>query len=86
MGIICPCKLWKLSPALEDIPKHTPPRLGTLVHLKGVKSLIYKHSIVVLIFQGTQRKAYKNIYLMLAAGIETTRTHSKQKRAQIARP
>ena len=41
-------------------------QLGTLVHLK---SLIYKHSIIVLIFQGTQRKTY-NICLMLAAGIE----------------
>ncbi len=34
------------------------------------KSLIYKHSIIILIFQGTQRKAYKNICLMLAVGIE----------------
>lgn len=51
-------------------------QLGTLVHLK---SLIYKHSIIVLIFQGTQRKAYKYIRLVLAAGIEPTRTHSKQK-------
>ena len=42
-------------------------QLGTLVHLK---SLIYKHSIIVLIFQGTQRKAYKYIRLVLAAGIE----------------
>lgn len=81
MGIICPCKLWKLSPALEDIPKRTPPRLGTLVHLKGVKSLIYKHSIVVLIFQGTQRKAYKNICLMLAAGIEPAKPEQAKKGA-----
>lgn len=42
------------------------------------KSLIYKHSIIILIFQGTQRKAYKNICLMLAAGIE------QAKRAQPA--
>ena len=47
-------------------------QLGTLVHLKGVKSLIYKHSIIILFFQGTQRKAYKNICLMLVAGIEDT--------------
>lgn len=80
MGIICPCKLWKLSPALEDIPKHTPPRLGTLVHLKGVKSLIYKHSIVVLIFQGTQRKAYKYM-LMLAAGIGPAKPEQAKKGA-----
>lgn len=44
-------------------------RLGILLHLKRRKSLIYKHSIIVLIFQGTQRKAYKYIRLMLAAGI-----------------
>nr|DAW99256.1 MAG TPA: hypothetical protein [Bacteriophage sp.] len=54
MGIICPCKSRKLSPDLENPPERTPPRLGTLVHLKGVKSLIYKHSIIILIFQGTQ--------------------------------
>nr|DAM13258.1 MAG TPA: hypothetical protein [Bacteriophage sp.] len=54
MGIICPYKLWKLSPVLEDIPERTPPRLGTLVHLKRCKSLIYKHSIIILIFQGAQ--------------------------------
>nr|DAU14637.1 MAG TPA: hypothetical protein [Caudoviricetes sp.] len=59
MGIICPCKSWKLSPVLENSTERTPPQLGTLVHLK---SLIYKHSIVILIFQGTQIKAYKNIY------------------------
>lgn len=53
-GIICPCRLWKLSPALEDIPERTLSQLGTLVHLKGIKSLIHKHSIIVLIFQGTQ--------------------------------
>ena len=79
MGIICPYKLWKLSPVLENLPERTPPQLGTLVHLKGAKSLIYKHSIIILFFQGTQIKAYKNIYLMLAAGIEPARTHSKQK-------
>ena len=28
---------------------------------KRRKSLIYKHSIIILIFQGTQRKAYKNM-------------------------
>ena len=82
MGIICPCKLWKLSPVLEDIPERTPPQPGTLVHLK---SLIYKHSIIILIFQGTQRKAYKNICLMLAAGIEPVKPE-QAKRAQIVRP
>nr|DAO69536.1 MAG TPA: hypothetical protein [Bacteriophage sp.] len=59
MGIICPCKLWKLSLDLEDVPEHTPLQLGTLVHLKRRKSLIYKNSIIILIFQGTQRKVYK---------------------------
>lgn len=78
MGIICPCKLWKLSPDLEDIPERTPPRLGTLVHLK---SLIYKHSIIVLIFQGTQRKAYKYIHLVLAAGIEPAKPEQAKKGA-----
>ena len=53
-------------------------QLGTLVHLK---SLIYKHSIIILIFQGTQRKAYKNICLMLAAGIEPAKPE-QAKRAQ----
>lgn len=80
MGIICPCKLWKLSPALEDTPERTPPRLGTLVHLKGTKSLIHKHSIIILFFQGTQIKAYKNI-LMLAAGIEPTKPQQAKKGA-----
>lgn len=78
MGIICPYKLWKLSPVLEDIPERTPPRLGTLVHLK---SLIHKHSIVALIFQGTQTKAYKNICLMLAAGIEPVKPEQAEKGA-----
>lgn len=78
MGIICLCKLWKLSPDLEDIPERTPPRLGTLVHLK---SLIYKHSIIVLIFQGTQRKAYKYIHLVLAAGIEPAKPEQAKKGA-----
>lgn len=78
MGIIRLCKLWKLSPDLEDIPERTPPRLGTLVHLK---SLIYKHSIIVLIFQGTQRKAYKYIHLVLAAGIEPAKPEQAKKGA-----
>ena len=78
MGIICLLSCWKLSPALGT-PERTPHRLGTLVHLKGVKSLIYKHSIVVLIFQGTQRKAYKNICLMLAAGIEPAKPKQAKK-------
>ena len=80
MGIICPCKSWKLSPVLENSTERTPPRLGTLVHLK---SLIYKHSIIVLIFQGTQRKAYKYIRLVLAAGIEPVKPE-QAKRAQPA--
>lgn len=53
-------------------------QLGTLVHLK---SLIYKHSIIVLIFQGTQIKAYKNICLMLAVGIEPTKPQQAKKGA-----
>lgn len=48
---------------------------------KKRKSLIYKHSIVVLIFQGTQRKAYKNICLMLAAGIEPVKPEQAKKGA-----
>ena len=80
MGIICPYKLWKLSPVLEDIPERTPPRLGTLVHLK---SLIYKHSIIVLIFQGTQRKTY-NICLMLAAGIEPVKPEQAKRVEAVA--
>lgn len=78
MGIICPCKSWKLSPVLENPPERTPPQLGTLVHLK---SLIYKHSIIVLIFQGTQRKAYKYIRLVLAAGIEPAKPEQAKKGA-----
>ena len=81
MGIICPYKLWKLSPVLENLPERTPPQLGTLVHLKGVKSLIHKHSIIVLIFQGTQRKAYKYIRLVLAAGIEPAKPEQAKKGA-----
>lgn len=53
-------------------------QLGTLVHLK---SLIYKHSIIVLIFQGTQRKAYKYIRLVLAAGIEPAKPEQAKKGA-----
>nr|DAE56228.1 MAG TPA: hypothetical protein [Bacteriophage sp.] len=85
MGIICPYKLWKLSPILENSPERAAP-IGYTCTPKRRKSLIHKHSIIILIFQGTQRKAYKNICLMLAAGIEPTRTHSKPKRAQIVRP
>lgn len=51
---------------------------------KKRKSLIYKHSIVVLIFQGTQRKAYKNICLMLAAGIEPAKPQQAKKGATCA--
>ena len=50
---------------------------------KGIKSLIYKHSIIILVFQGTQRKAYKNICLMIVAGIKPARNHSKPKRADL---
>ena len=56
---------------------HTAPT-GALVHLK---SLIYKHSIIILIFQGTQRKAYKNICLMLAAGIKPAKPEQAKKGA-----
>ena len=66
---------------MKNPPEHAPPQLGTLVHLKGVKSLIYKHSIIILIFQGTQRKAYKNICLMLAVGIEPTKPQQVKKGA-----
>lgn len=81
MGIICPYKLWKLSPVLEDIPERTPPQLGTLVHPKRRKSLIYKHSIIILFFQGAQRKAYKYM-LMLAAGIEPAKPEQTKKGVQ----
>ena len=56
-------------------------QLGTLVHLKN---LIYKHSIIVLIFQGTQRKAYKYIRLVLAAGIEPAKPQQAKKGADCA--
>ena len=42
---------------------------------------MYKHSIIILIFQGTQRKAYKNICLMLAAGIEPAKPQQAKKGA-----
>lgn len=71
----------EVSPTLENIPERTPPRLGTLIHLKGVKSLIHKYGIVVLIFQGTKRKAHKNICLMLAAGIEPAKPQQAKKGA-----
>ena len=48
---------------------------------KRRKSLIYKHSIVILIFQGTQRKAYKYIRLVLAAGIEPAKPEQAKKGA-----
>ena len=48
----------------------------------GIKSLIYKHSIIILFFQGTQIKAYKNICLMLAAGIEPVKPQ-QAKRAEL---
>lgn len=64
-------------------PKHAA-QLGVLVHLKRRKSLIYKHSIIILIFQGTQRKAYKNICLMLAAGIEPAKPQQAKKGATCA--
>ena len=48
---------------------------------KKAQSLIYKHSIIVLIFQGTQRKAYKNICLMLAAEIEPAKPQQAKKGA-----
>lgn len=76
-----PVELLKAVASSGELPERTPPRLGTLVHLRGCKSLIYKHSIIILIFQGTQRKAYKNICLMLAAGIEPVRTKQAKKGA-----
>lgn len=48
---------------------------------KKAQSLIYKHSIIILFFQGTQIKAYKNICLMLAAGIESIKTRQAKKGA-----
>lgn len=55
----------------ESTRTHAAP-IGYTCTPKRRKSLIYKHSIIVLIFQGTQRKAYKNICSMLVAGIEDT--------------
>lgn len=46
-----------------------------------MKSFIYKHSIIILFFQGAQTKAYKNIYLMLAAGIEPAKPQQAKKGA-----
>ena len=37
---------------------------------KGIKSLIHKHSIIILIFQGTQIKVYK--YIINACGWNRT--------------
>lgn len=76
-----PVELLEAVASSGELPERTPPRLGTLVHLRRCKSLIYKHSIIILIFQGTQRKAYKNICLMLAAGIEPVRTKQAKKGA-----
>lgn len=74
--------LVELSPVLADSPEHACAPTRYTCTPKSAKSLIYKNSIIILIFQGTQRKAYKYIYLMLAAGIEP----AKPKRAQIVRP
>lgn len=70
-----PVELLKAVASSGELPERTPPRLGTLVHLRGCKSLIYKHSIIILIFQGTQRKAYK--YANASAGIEPTQSPKK---------
>jgi hypothetical protein len=48
---------------------------------KKAQSLIYKHSIIILFFQGTQRKAYKYIRLVLAAGIEPAKPEQAKKGA-----
>lgn len=57
------------------------PTRYTCTPKKGIKSLMYKHSIIVLIFQGTQRKAYKYICLMLAAGTEPVKPQQAKKGA-----
>lgn len=67
----------------ESTRTHAAPTEYTCTP-KRRKSLIYKHSIIVLIFQGTQRKTY-NICLMLAAGIEPVKPE-QAKRAQPVRP
>lgn len=78
MGIICPCKLWKLSPDLEDIPERAAPTRYTCTP-KSAK-VLYKHNIIVLIFQGTQRKAYK--YANASAGIEPTQSPKKRQKGR----
>ena len=40
---------------------HAAPAGYTCTPKKGIKSLIHKHSIIILIFQGTQTKLYNNI-------------------------
>ena len=64
----------------ESTRTHAAP-IGYTCTPKRRKSLIYKHSIVILIFQGAQRKAYKNICLMLAAGIEPAKPEQAKKGA-----
>lgn len=64
----------------ESTRTHAAP-IGYTCTPKRCKSLIYKHSIIILIFQGTQRKAYKNICLMLAVGIEPTKPQQVKKGA-----
>lgn len=59
---------------------HAAPTGYTCIPKKAQKAL-YKHSIIILIFQGTQRKAYKNICLMLAAGIEPVKPEQAEKGA-----
>lgn len=64
----------------ESTRTHAAP-IGYTCTPKRRKSLIYKHSIIILFFQGTQRKAYKYIRLVLAAGIEPAKPEQAKKGA-----
>lgn len=72
-----PVELLEAVASSGELPERTPPRLGTLVHLRGCKSLIYKHSIIILFFQGTQIKAYK--YANACGWNRTSQTTASQK-------
>ena len=78
-----PLQVVEAVASFEESTRTHAAQLGTLVHLK---SLMYKHSIIILFFQGTQRKAYKYIHLMLAAGIEPAKPQQAKKGAQNVRP
>lgn len=63
----------------ESTRTHAAP-IGYACTPKKAQSLIYKHSIIILFFQGAQRKAYKYM-LMLAAGIEPAKPEQAKKGA-----